>query len=119
VVLVQKLGYGALARRQLVAFDDPVNHALTVKRVVAVAGDTVEIRDAVLHINDQPVPEPAVDYQRIDGLFFGPAKVPPATVFLMGDNRGFSIDSRNYGPIPVDAVSGRIALRLWPPSRLH
>jgi signal peptidase I len=118
VVLVQKVGDGPVRRRDIVAFTDPIHGALTVKRVVAIAGDVVEIRDAVLQVNGQPVPEPAVDYRLIDGLYFGPARVPSGTVFLMGDNRGESIDSRSFGPVPLKAISGHIVLRAWPPGRL-
>jgi signal peptidase I len=117
VVLVQKVGDGPVRRRDLVAFTDPIHEALTVKRVVAVAGDLVEIQDAVLYVNGQPVPEPAVDQRLSDGLYFGPVSVPPGTVFLMGDNRGKSIDSRSFGPVPLTAISGHIAIRVWPPAR--
>ncbi|MDQ1635773.1 MAG: signal peptidase, partial [Frankiaceae bacterium] len=82
------------------------------------AGDVVEIQDAVLQVNGQPVREPAVDYRLVDGLYFGPARVPSGTVFLMGDNRGESIDSRSFGPVPLKAISGHIVFRAWPPGRL-
>jgi signal peptidase I len=119
VVVVQKLGHGSPARGQVVAFRAPVDGVLTVKRVVGLPGDEVEIRDAVLHVNDRPVQEPAVDHAQINGLFFGPARVPAGSVFVMGDNRLNSVDSRNYGPVPVDRVAGRVDVRVWPPARVE
>jgi signal peptidase I len=96
-----------LRRGQLVVFRDPQG-ALALKRVVVVAGDDVAIRDAVLEVDDRPVREPYVDESRIDGTYFGPVTVPKGTIFVMGDNRAPSIDSREYGPIPFDRVLGRV-----------
>jgi signal peptidase I len=98
-----------LRRGQLVVFRDPQG-ALALKRVVGVAGDDVAIRDAVLEVDDRPVREPYVDESRIDGTYFGPVRVPPGTVFVMGDNRAPSIDSRVYGPIAFNRVLGRVLL---------
>jgi len=114
LVLVQKVGHGSVNRRQIIAFDDPVRHELRVKRVVGVAGDVVEIRNAILYVNDKPVFEPAVNYTRIHGLFFGPVRVPPHSVFVLGDNRDRSRDSRDYGPVPLANVIGRITVAVSP-----
>lgn len=80
----------------------------TVKRVVGLSGDRVEILDAVLHINGTPVHEPYVDSVTLDGVFFGPVEVPPGHLFVLGDNRFDSIDSRIYGPVSEDGVEGRV-----------
>jgi signal peptidase I len=95
-VLVDKLTprFVDPGRGDLVTFHSPVNGDLLVKRVVAVAGDRVK--------------EPYVDYSRIDGTYFGPVTVPPDHLFVLGDNRFGSIDSRVYGPIATDAVTGRV-----------
>jgi signal peptidase I len=114
LVLVQKVGHGKVNRRQIIAFDDPVRHVLRVKRVVGVAGDVIEIRNAILYVNDKPVFEPAVNYPRIRGLYFGPVRVPPNAVFVLGDNRGRSRDSRDYGPVPLANVIGRITVAVSP-----
>lgn len=97
----------------LVTFLDPVDHAATLKRVVAVAGQTVEIRDAVLYVDGLPVREPYVDLATIDGLYFGPSAVGPDAFFVLGDAREVSVDSRAYGPIDRSAVRGRVLVRLW------
>ena len=88
-----------------------------VKRAVALGGQTVEIRDAFLYVDGAAVPEPYVDHSRIDGVYFGPVTVPAGAVFVLGDSRDGSIDSRIFGPVPVSAVTGHVLVRLWPPVR--
>ncbi|MFJ7967828.1 signal peptidase I [Streptomyces sp. NPDC096324] len=88
--------------------------ATLVKRVVAVAGDTVAIEDGVLEVDGRAVEEPAVDPKTVDGMYYGPARVPSGTVFVLGDNRRHSVDSRQFGPVPVTKVTGRVILRWWP-----
>jgi signal peptidase I len=68
----------------------------------------VAIADAVLLVDGREVPEPYVDAATIDGVYFGPVTVPPGTVFVMGDDREFSVDSRSFGPVPQDRVDGRV-----------
>jgi signal peptidase I len=96
-----------LHRGQLVVFRDPQG-TLALKRVVGVTGDHVAIRDAVLEVDDRPVNEPYVDQSRIDGTYFGPVTVPKGAIFVMGDNRAPSIDSREYGAVTFDRVVGRV-----------
>ncbi len=91
-----------------------------VKRVVAVGGDTIRIHDGHVIRNGRPQPD---GYTLPCGLgdgctFDAPVTIPQGSVFLMGDNRGNSDDSRFWGPIPVDWVIGEAALRYWPPDRL-
>jgi signal peptidase I len=121
-----------------------------IKRVVAVAGDKVEIRDGRLVVNDRPVPreerpgpctywnkpdrgewasEPCLDFvEHLDGHAYhtyctpdrdcydvSPQKVPEGHVFLAGDHRDHSADSRVFGPVPVGRIKGRawVALVSW------
>jgi signal peptidase I len=79
-----------------------------IKRVVGVAGQRVAIEDAQLVVDRRPVDEPYVDHRTIDGVYFGPVTVPAGTVFVMGDHREVSIDSRAYGPIAISAIKGRM-----------
>ncbi|GAB3546179.1 signal peptidase I [Arthrobacter tumbae] len=95
----------------LVSFRSPIDDALTLKRVVAVAGQTVAFEDALLVIDGREIPEPFVDHSRIDGTYFGPVTVPAGHVFVLGDNRGRSIDSRDFGAIPVHSIEATV---LWP-----
>ena len=78
----------------------------SVKRVVAVGGQVVEVRDALLHVDGAAVSEPFVDHRLIDALYFGPVRVPTGQLFVLGDARDTSIDSRQYGPVPTAAVTG-------------
>jgi signal peptidase I len=94
-------------RRDLVAFRSPQDGVLNVKRVVGVAGDVVELRDAVLYVNGAATDEPEIDLAADDGTWFGPVTVPADAVFVMGDNRANSIDSRKYGAVSLDDVTGR------------
>ncbi|MDP3984858.1 MAG: signal peptidase I [Acidimicrobiia bacterium] len=87
-----------------------------IKRVVAVGGDTVEIKGGVLLVNGEAVPEP---YLLEPGGMpdFGPETVPADNVFVMGDNRRISYDSRRFGSIPYESLIGEAVVRIWPVSR--
>ena len=99
------------------AGDGAGDGAPTIKRVVGVAGDTVAVRDGVLFVNGDKVRENYVDYELTDSTFFGPAQVPEGHVYVMGDNRSNSLDSRSYGPVPEGGLLGEVSLRLWPLDR--
>jgi signal peptidase I len=101
-------------RGDLVVGAEPGSGDPVVKRVVGLAGDLVEIQDAVTTVNGAEVDEPYVDRSRIDALYFGPVTVPADGLFVMGDNRSRSIDSRDWGPLPHADVDGRVVLRIWP-----
>ncbi|MFA4840191.1 MAG: signal peptidase I [Agrococcus sp.] len=96
---------------RLVVFRSPEDGRSTVKRLVAVAGQTVAIRDGVLYVDGAAVREPYVDPSRVDGTFFGLMQVPAGHVFVLGDNRAVSTDSRDFGAVPVEDLIGAV---LWP-----
>lgn len=88
-----------------------------IKRVIAVGGQVIQIRDNTVFVDGKPVEEPY--------LFPGtrmpdepPVVVPEGYVFVMGDNRNASSDSRVFGPIPVDLIIGKAILRIWPLNRV-
>jgi len=116
-LLVEKIGKRAHHphRRDIIAFHVSGSADLLIKRVVAVAGDTVGIEDGVLVVDGRPLRESFVDYNLMDATYFGPVRVPANTVFTMGDNRSNSIDSRRFGPVPTKNILGRVVLRVWPP----
>jgi len=120
VVLVDRrhLDVSDLHRGDLVTFSNPQTSQESLKRVVALPGDTVATIDAVVHVNGEPVDEPYVDFSDWEGIFSARVAVPRDTVFLMGDNRGSSVDSRDFGAVPVDNLDGRVLVRLWPPVRV-
>ena len=81
-----------------------------IKRVVAVEGQTVEVRSKQLLINGQPWDDPHANLTNTgtrEGDNFGPFTVPAEHVFVMGDNRNNSYDSRFWGPVPITAIKGQ------------
>lgn len=88
-----------------------------IKRVVAVEGQTVAVNDGYLVIDGEPQREAYLNEQAIRGTF-GPETVPDDHVFVMGDNRNSSLDSRSFGPVPVDEIIGEAFLRIWPLDRI-
>lgn len=118
-VLVEKLSYrfDSPRRGDLVVFKTPGGGPLSVKRIVGLAGDRVAIEDGVLTIDGKPQDEPYVDLRRMDSVYFGPVAVPRGEVFVLGDNRSDSTDSRDYGAVPRPALIGRVLATLWPVRR--
>jgi signal peptidase I len=96
----------------VVVFRAPGEDERSVKRVVALEGESVEIRDAVLYVDGRPRAESYVDRATVDGTFFGPVVVAADSVFVMGDRREFSIDSRDYGSVPHDRLVGEVVARI-------
>jgi signal peptidase I len=96
----------------LVVFNSPDDGTTSLKRVIAVAGQEIAIRDGVVFVDGVLRLEPGIDPEAIDATYFGPIRVQPDTVFVLGDNRGPSIDSRDYGPVPLDSIRGSIVL-VW------
>ncbi|MDQ3877221.1 MAG: signal peptidase I [Actinomycetota bacterium] len=91
------------------------NNEDLIKRVIAVGGDTVEGKDGRVFVNGKPISEPYLP----DGTTtspFGPVQVPSGRLWVMGDNRGNSDDSRNFGTIPESSVVGHAFVLVWPPS---
>jgi signal peptidase I len=107
-------GNGAVERMDVVVVDRPDTDVLLVKRAVALEGDEVSIEDGVLVVNGADVCEPTIDPARLDGVWFGPVTVPQGRLFLLGDDRDSSIDSRAFGTVSADDVTGVVSNRLWP-----
>lgn len=127
-VLHSLLPYREVERGDVVVFKYPNNPRRDfIKRCVAVAGDTVEIRSKTLYLNGEPQVEPyvvfkdPVTYDSGGGVaaryrvrdHFGPFTVPAGTIFCLGDNRDNSLDSRYWGPVPLSYVKGRAVFIYW------
>jgi len=87
-----------------------------IKRVIGLPGDTVWGKGGSVYVNGVKLVEPYLTQQTADFQHF---TVPPGELFVMGDNRGNSLDSRfTLGYIPIDKVIGKAEIIIWPPSRL-
>ena len=123
MVLVDKLSphFSDYKRGDVIVFQPPTGFAQDgsdvpfIKRVIGVAGDTVEVKDSAVWVNGAKLSEPYV----FDGQSTDPPagqsvwKVPAGDLFVMGDHRQLSEDSRAFGPIAKSAVIGRAWLRYW------
>jgi signal peptidase I len=116
VLLIDKmtLHFRDARRGELVVAADPRTGHSIVKRVVAIGGDSVGIEDGHLVVNGALITESEIDNSNMDGFYFGPNRVPPGYVFLLGDNRDTSEDSRAFGPVAVDDIDGRVLSVVWP-----
>ncbi|HZB83275.1 MAG TPA: signal peptidase I [Rubrobacteraceae bacterium] len=90
-----------------------------IKRVVGVPGDTITLSNGMLLVNGVAKDEPYVNHQLPDPSSFGPITVPEGKVFVMGDNRANSRDSRFFGPLPIQDVEGEAFVIFWPPGRVR
>ncbi len=107
--------HGDVARGDMIAFFPPHDDRPFVKRVIGTAGDHLQIEGAVVIVNGERLDEPYVNRERREEnrpVYVPPAidvVVPDGALFVLGDNRNFSQDSRYWGYVSVDAVIGRIA----------
>jgi signal peptidase I len=88
-----------------------------IKRVVAVGGDDVEGRGGKVVVNGKEIDEPYLA-EGTQTPAFPATHVPEGSVFVMGDNRANSEDSRTFGPVPVSRIVGHAFVLVWPPSNL-
>lgn len=105
-------------RGDIIVFRYPLNWKKDyIKRVVALGGETVEVRLGTVYINNEPLDEP---YIRKEGISnFRPFRVPEGYVFVMGDNRLNSEDSRIFGPVSLKSIRGKAWIVWWPLSRIR
>ena len=89
-----------------------------IKRVVGLPGDEIAVRNGKLFVNGEPQKEPYTNKKLPDVSFFAQRTVPKGHVFVMGDNRSNSQDSRVFGPLPKKNIEGEAFLRFWPPGRI-
>ena len=122
-VLVNKLSYRLhdVHRGDLVVFERPPNDRGVIrdliKRVIGLPGETVEGKDGTVYVDNRPLREPYLP----DGTVtadFGPRTIPEGYVWVMGDNRSNSSDSRVFGAIDESTIIGRAFIRVWPVTAL-
>jgi signal peptidase I len=115
-----------IQRFDLVVFDAPDSNERYIKRVIGLPGDQIEVKDDTLYINGKQMEEPYLEEIKKDLLFdkltgdftleeiIGESVVPEGTLFVMGDNRLHSKDSRFFGPIPSSSLIGEVKLQIYP-----
>ena len=89
-------------------------HTLFVKRMIALPGDILEIREGKVYVNGEYVDETGINMRSHSSENFGPVLLGEDSYFVMGDNRGNSNDSRRVGPISRDMIVGHVTNILWP-----
>lgn len=102
-------------RGDIVVFERPAEGAF-VKRVVGIGGDTIAFASGRVWLNGAWLSEPYLTEEPVPEMPLA-TRVPEGHVFVLGDNRNHSEDSRDYGPVPVDSVKGNVTKILWPLSR--
>ena len=123
-MLVSKLDYrfGVPQRGDIIVFNPPTDSTIPyVKRVIAVGGETIDLRDGKVYVNGK-----LIEYAETRGqpttpqaaTIKYPFTVPPGAIFVLGDNRQSSSDSRTFGAVPVVNIIGKVTLRFWPFDRL-
>ncbi len=129
-ILVEKVSYmlGQPRRGDIVVFQYPLYPAHQfIKRLVGRAGDVLMMKDKVLYRNGKPVDEPYAVHKDFRYYYFGPKslrdnwgplKIPRRCVFMMGDNRDRSHDSRFWGPLPLWRIKGKAFAIYYPLSRI-
>ena len=108
-------------RGEIVVFEYPRDMSKDyIKRVIGLSGDTVLIKDGQVYVNDQLLDEAYLQGVQTtcrgdDPCNFGqPVTVPQGAVFVMGDNRNNSSDSREWGALPLDGIIGKAWVSYWP-----
>ncbi len=117
-LVVEKLSYRLHTpqRGDIVVLRVRPEDELLIKRVIGLPGDEVAIHDGQVYVNGQPLEEPYLNQETRGNL--ASRIVPPLHVFVMGDNRGASNDSRSFGPVHIDNIVGKAWLSYWPPEAI-
>jgi signal peptidase I len=118
-LVVDKLSYRFQqpARGDLVVLNLPdAKRRPLIKRVVATGGDVVAIEDGLVFLNGQPLVE---DYiSQLTSGYLPATRVPEGYLFVLGDNRAASNDSRSFGMVPFENLAGRAVASYWPPATI-
>jgi signal peptidase I len=136
-IVVDKLSYHlhGVDRANIVVFSTPPTEncagppvADLVKRVIGLPGETISLADGNVYINGDLLPEPFLPPNLRDDTYPGPStapyalhhayRIPAGEVYVMGDNRPESCDSRYWGPIRESTIVGKVDMRIWPLSRI-
>ncbi|HTZ55803.1 MAG TPA: signal peptidase I [Candidatus Acidoferrum sp.] len=114
-VIINTLAYRfhTPTRGDIVTFrHDGVTPELYIKRVIGLPGDRIRIDRGVVYVNGSRLAEPYVQFP--DDRSEAEITIPPDNVYVLGDNRAVSEDSRSFGPVPEDALTGKAVAGIWP-----
>lgn len=117
-VVIEKVTYRIHGPRRgdVVVIDSSDQSEMLIKRVVGLPGETIEVRDGRVYVSGEQLEEAwAV---KPGGGQYGPQTIPPLHVFVLGDNRGASNDSRNFGPVSIEDIVGHAWVTYWPPQNI-
>jgi len=101
-------------RGDIVIINGPEYEKRLIKRVIGLPGDVLDIRNGTVYVNGEPLEEPYVNGGTKAGTIQLPLTIPENSYFVMGDNRGGSLDSRDLGVIRSSSIEGKAVFRLWP-----
>ena len=100
---------------KLVYYVLEINKISYIKRVIGIAGDRVQIKDGKVYVNGEELKEEYLpEGTTTKTVYYNDVIVPEGCVYVMGDNRDQSMDSRTFGCIPLEKVEGKVILRYWP-----
>ncbi len=113
--------WGEIERGDVIVFRYPADrHKDYIKRVIGLPGDTVELKNRVVYVNGKPIDDAHAVHKGTPygttperSIRFGPIKVPEGELFMMGDNRDRSSDSRYWGTVPIRDIKGKAFLIYW------
>ncbi len=118
-IIVSKVAYliGDIERGDVIVFPGPPNPVEDyIKRVIGLPGDVISVQGGTVYVNGVALDEPYVSEPPLN--IMRETTVPPGMVFVMGDNRNVSSDSRAWGPLPVDDIIGKAVFVYWPVDRV-
>jgi signal peptidase I len=125
-VIVNQLAYffGAPQRGDVIVFHPPISPSEEyIKRIIAIPGDTIALTDTSVTVNSvdlkEPYVNPADTGPNENGQVIPPTKLGPGEYWVMGDNRGDSIDSRAFGAVPRQNIVGKAEMVVWPLTAIH
>lgn len=104
-------------RGEVIVFHPPTGKSVDfIKRIIALPGDTIEITDGAVYINDSAIDEPYI--QAAPSYTMAKKEILEGEYFVLGDNRNNSNDSHSWGEVPQQNIIGKAWLSIWPPGSI-